>query len=213
MLGTAIVAFREVPRGLTIVGIVLVAGSDAPGRGRWVSCGIAEGSWRRSRRALPPPTLPRPSPGRPGVVRGSDLAARRPGARLAHYPDVSPRSRVRGRRRPSAEPSSQARARSMLWPSCGAAVLREGSEPVAFLYGSAARVRSEAHGERHCHWGGGSRVWSIAHPAAPAVRGHQLAGAAACGGEGGASPPAPNPTPYDRAERAPRDRVVPLCTH
>ena len=43
MLGTAIIVFREVLEAALIVGIVLAASSGAPGRGRWVSCGIAGG--------------------------------------------------------------------------------------------------------------------------------------------------------------------------
>jgi high-affinity iron transporter len=43
MLGTAIIVFREVLEAALIVGIVMAASSGAPGRGRWVSCGIAGG--------------------------------------------------------------------------------------------------------------------------------------------------------------------------
>jgi high-affinity iron transporter len=43
MLGTAIIVFREVLEAALIVGIVLAASRGAPGRGRWVSCGIAGG--------------------------------------------------------------------------------------------------------------------------------------------------------------------------
>ena len=43
MLGTAIIVFREVLEAALIVGIVLAASTGAPGRNRWVSCGVAAG--------------------------------------------------------------------------------------------------------------------------------------------------------------------------
>ena len=43
MLATAIIVFREVLEASLVVGIVLAASRGVPGRGLWVSSGIAGG--------------------------------------------------------------------------------------------------------------------------------------------------------------------------
>src|SRR5690349_15850059 len=140
MLPTAIIVLREVLEAALIVGIVMAASRGAPGRGWWVSCGVAGGV-----------------AGATAVAAGADaISALAAGmgqelfnacilfAAVAmlgwhniwmsrHGREMAADATKIGR-----EVLAGTRPLYALALVCGIAVLREGSETVLFLYGIAA---------------------------------------------------------------------------
>ncbi|HTZ35014.1 MAG TPA: FTR1 family protein [Stellaceae bacterium] len=139
MLPTAIIVFREVLEAALIVGIVMAASRGAPGRGLWVSGGIAAGVLGALAVALFAATIAAAAEGigqelfdagilfaAVGMLGWHNIWMSRHGRELAgHAAELG--NAVRSGARP-------------LWALAFAvalAVLREGSEIVLFLYGIA----------------------------------------------------------------------------
>jgi len=140
MLGTAIIVFREVLEAALIVGIVMAASSGAPGRGRWVSCGIAGGIAGAGLVAVFAASIAAAATGigqellnavilllAVGMLGWHNIWMSRHGRELALTARAVGDAVISG-----------AQPLYVLAIVVGLAVLREGSETVLFLYGIAA---------------------------------------------------------------------------
>jgi len=166
MLGTAIIVFREVLEAALIVGIVMAASSGAPGRGRWVSCGIAGGIAGAGLVAVFAASIAAAATGigqellnavilllAVGMLGWHNIWMSRHGRELALTARAVGDAVISG-----------AQPLYVLAIVVGLAVLREGSETVLFLYGIAA--------------GGGGGVGSLVAGAALGLAGGVAVGAA-----------------------------------
>jgi high-affinity iron transporter len=140
MLGTAIVVFREALEAALIVSIVLAASSGAPGRGHWVSGGVAAGVAGAGLVALFAASIAAAVSGIGQELFNAAILLLAVGMLGWH---VIWMSRHGGELAASARAIGKAviagsRPLYALALVCGLAVLREGSETVLFLYGIAA---------------------------------------------------------------------------
>src|SRR5262249_42786608 len=140
MLATAIIVFREVLEAALIVSIVLAASTGAPGRGRWVSGGVAAG-------VVAPGLVARFAESIADAVSGIGqelfnatillLAVGMLGWHIIwmsrHGRELAASARAIGK-----AVISGSRPLYVLAVVCGLAVLRQGSETVLFLYPLAA---------------------------------------------------------------------------
>jgi high-affinity iron transporter len=140
MLGIAIIVFREVLEAALIVGIVLAASSGAPGRDRWVSGGVGAGMIGAGLVALFAASIAAAVSGVGQELFNATvllLAVAMLGWHIIwmshHGRELAASAHAVGR-----AVISGSRPLYILAIVCSAAVLREGSETVLFLYGIAA---------------------------------------------------------------------------
>jgi len=140
MLGALVIVFREVIEAGLIVGIVMAAARGVPGRGRWVTLGIAGGLAGAALVAAFAGAIS-------GLFQGAGqelfnasvlavavaMLAWHTGWMASHGRDMARSVRATG-----AEVAEGKRPLTALAVVVGIAVLREGSEVVLFLYGIAA---------------------------------------------------------------------------
>jgi high-affinity iron transporter len=140
MLGTAIIVFREVLEAALIVGIVLAASTGAPGRGHWVSCGLAAGIVGAAVVALFAAKIAAAAAGIGQELMNATILLLAVGMLGWHNVWMSRHGRELAVTARTVGDAVIAGARPIyvLAVVVGLAVLREGSETVLFLYGIAA---------------------------------------------------------------------------
>src|SRR5437868_8123536 len=140
MLGTAIIVFREVLEAALLVGIVMAASSGAPGRGRWVSGGVAAGIVGAGLVALFAANIAAAVSGFGQELFNATILLLAVGMLGWHIIWMSRHGRelAASARAIGKAVISGSRPLYVLAVVCGVAVLREGSETVLFLYGIAA---------------------------------------------------------------------------
>ena len=190
MLAIAIIVFREVLEASLIVGIVLAASVGIPRRGRWVAGGIVGGVLGAGAVAAFAASIAGAFQGNGQELLNATvlcLAVCMLGWHniwmARHARETAANASSIGR-----QVASGAKPLAALALITGAAVLREGSETVLFVFGIVAGTQTGLAGVLGGGLlglaGGAASGAAIyfgpaAHPAAPAVPGHQLDGAAA----------------------------------
>jgi high-affinity iron transporter len=140
MLGAAIIVFREVLEAALIVGIVLAASTGAPGRGLWISTGLAGGVVGAGLVALFAAEIASAAAGIGQELLNAVILLLAVGMLGWHNIWMSRHGRelAATAREVGDAVISGARPLYVLAVVVGLAVLREGSETVLFLYGIAA---------------------------------------------------------------------------
>lgn len=148
MLATLIIVFREAMEAGLIVGIVLAATKGVPGRGRWISLGIAGGTLGACLVAIFARGLSRLFEGSGQELFNAAVLLLAVGMLIWHNVWMASHGREMSRqlRAMGAEVKLGARSLTALAVVVGIAVLREGSEVVLFLYGVATQGGSTAFG-------------------------------------------------------------------